>query len=130
MRHNRKIIYLAGFLFSLPMGLAFYINSNFLSSVVGEGLSGIIFTFASISSIFLSVLIAPKILKRIGSYKFLVLVAGLDALSFLAMVLFHNAWSIVLFFLAGFCLNTLVVFSLDELLKIFSINSDTGKTRG
>ena len=129
MKSDRKIIYLAEFLFSLPVALAIYINSSFISSFVGIKFVGIIYTLGSLSSIG-ALLIAPKILKRVGGYKFLLSVVFLDALSFGALSLVKNAWLVVIVFVLGFCLNTLLIFSLDELLKIFSKDKDTGKIRG
>ena len=129
MKHDRKIIYLAGFLFSLSVALMSYINSSFLSSFVGEKLVGIIYTIGSIISI-LALLIAPQIFRKIGGYRFLLLVIGLDALSILSFVLTKNVWGIIIAFIFSFTLNIIIVFSLDELLKIFSKNSRTGGVRG
>ena len=129
MQNKIKTIHKAGFVFFLSIGFAAYINSNFISSFVGEKLTGIIFTLASVGSI-LALLIAPKIFKKIGGYKFLILIALLDALSFLGIALFKNTWAIIFVFIVGLSLNTLIAFSLDELLKIFSKNSNTGETRG
>ena len=127
--HNRKIIYLAGFLFSLPIALASYINSSFISSFVGEKFVGIIYVLGSAFSI-LALLLAPKIFKKIGGYRFLLLIVFLDALSFLALAWTKNIWSAVFVFILGFSMNTLIVFSLDELLKISSKNPALGATRG
>ncbi len=129
MRHNRKILYLAGFLFSLPLALNSYINSSFLSSFVDEKLVGVIYTLASLGSI-LALIVAPKIFKKIGAYKFLLYVALFNALSILAFAYSTSATSAILVFVLGLSLNTLVVFSLDEILKIFSQNEGVGEIRG
>ena len=129
MKHNRKIIYLAGFLFSLPIALASYINSSFISSLVGEKFVGIIYVLGSIGSI-LTLLLTPRIFRKIGGYKFLLYITLLDALSFLILALTKNAWSAGLMFILGFSMNTLIIFSLDELLKIASKDPSTGKIRG
>lgn len=129
MNHNRKIIYLAGFFFSLPIALTSYINSSFLSSLVDEKLVGIIYVLASISSI-IALLIAPKIFRKIGAYKFLLFIILINILSLLILASAKNAWSTVLVFILYFTVNTLIIFSLDELLKIFSKDSATGKIRG
>src|SRR3989344_2564425 len=112
MGHNRKIIYLAGFLFSIPIALMSYVNSSFLSSFVGEKLVGVIYTLASIILI-MALLLIPKIFKRLGGYKFLLLIIGLDILSILAFVLAKNAWSVIIAFIFGFAFNTIIIFSLD-----------------
>jgi len=128
-KHNRKIIYLAGFLFSLPLALMSYINSSFLSLFVRSEMVGLTYTTASITSI-IALLIAPHILRRMGGYKFLLTVIGLDALTVLTFVVAEKTWIVITAFIAGFALNMIIVFSLDELLKIFSKNSGMGGARG
>ena len=129
MKHNRKVIYSAGFLFSVSTALMLYINSSFLSSFVNQKLMGLVFALASVFSI-IGLLIAPSIFKKIGGYKFLLLVIALDALSILIFAFSKSAWVAIPAFVAGFALNILIVFSLDELLKIFSKGPTTGSTRG
>ncbi len=129
MKHDRKIIYLAGFLFSIPVALVSYINSSFISSFIGERTVGIVYILGSIGSV-LSLLFAPDILKKVGAYKFLLSVILLDSFSFFILASTKSVWTIVAMFVLGFSMNTLIIFSLDELLKIFSKNSVTGKIRG
>jgi len=129
MRHERKIIYLAGFLFSLSIALTAYISSSFLANFVDEKSVGIIFSLGALASI-LALLLTPKIFRKTGGYKFLLLIALLDALSLLLLSIVQNAWSAALVFILYLSLNTLLIFSLDELLKIFSRDSLTGKIRG
>ena len=87
------------------------------------------YAIGSIASI-LALLIAPHILKRMGGYKFLLLVVGLNALTVLSFVWAQQTWIIATAFIVGFALNMLIVFSLDELLKIFSKSSGMGGARG
>lgn len=129
MKHERKIIYLEGFLFSIPIAVASYINSSFISSLISEKLVGIIYVLGSISSI-LALLLAPKLFRRLGGYKFLLLIATMDAFSFLALALMKNVWGTIAVLILVFSLNALMFFSLDEFLKILSENSVTGKVRG
>ncbi len=129
MSHNRNIIYLAGFLFSLPIALSAYINSSFISSFLGEKLTGMVYVLGSLGSI-LALAFSPKIFQKIGVHKFLLLTIFLDALSFGLLAVVNTQWIIITVFILGLCLNTLVIFSLDELLKIFSQNKSTGSIRG
>jgi len=129
MQHNRKIIYLIGFLFSLPVALASYINSSFIASFVGEKFVGYIYILGSLSSI-AGLLIAPTIFRKVRGYNFLLLVIFISACSFFAFSLLENTTGLIIMFTLGFVTNTLLVFSLDELLKIFSTESRTGKVRG
>ena len=129
MRHTRTIIYLAGFIFSLPIALMAYINSSFIASFIDEKLVGTVYTLGSIISLF-ALLTVPQIFRKTGGYKFLLWVTALDSLSILLLAFSQNAWSAVVLFVLGFTMNILIYFSLDEILKIFSKNSGTGKTRG
>lgn len=113
----------------MPIALMSYVNSSFLSSFVGEKLVGIIYTIGSIASI-LALLTAPQIFRKIGGYRFLLLIIGLDALSILSFVLMKNALGIIIAFILNITFNIIIIFSLDELLKIFSKNSKIGGIRG
>ena len=129
MQHNRKIIYLAGFLYSFPFALAAYINSSFISSFTGQKLVGMIYVLGAIGSV-LMLFIAPKILSKLGGYKFLLLISFLGALTFGALSIAQNTFSVIILFIFLLSLNTMLIFSLDELLKIFSEDKLTGKIRG
>ena len=129
MNRDRKIIYLAGFLASIPVALMSYINSSFLSLFISPRLVGVAYIGASLFSIIL-LSISPKIFKKLGGYKFLLLTIGLSALSILLFVFSKNTFTAICAFILTFALDVVVFFSLDELLKIFSRDSITGKTRG
>jgi len=129
MKRDRLIIYFAGFLASIPIALMSYINSSFLATFINSKFVGLIYIFGSIISILL-LLITPKVFRKIGGYKFLLLVIGLNTLAILWLALSTNAFSAICAFVLGFALNIVVFFSLDELLKIFSRDSSTGSIRG
>ena len=118
-----------GTIFSLSIALMSYVNSSFISSFVDEKRVGMIYALGSIVSI-LALLIAPKIFRKIGGYKFLLWTIGLNALSIFLFAFSNSALSAIPLFVSVFALNTLIFFSLDELLKIFSRESSTGKIRG
>ena len=129
MQPNRKIIYYAQFLYSIPVALAYFINSSFIASFTGEKMVGIIYALGSILSIF-ALLIAPKIFRKLGGSRFLLLASLLYGLSFLGLALLKNSFSVIIAFILSVSFNTLMIFSLDEILKIFSENKQTGKIRG
>ena len=52
MKKNRKIIYLAGFLLSIPLALTSYVNSSFLESYIGKYYVGVVYILASVIAIF------------------------------------------------------------------------------
>jgi MFS family permease len=129
MQINRKIIYYAEFLYSIPISLAYYINSSFIASLTNEKFVGVVYAIGAIISI-LALIYASKIFRKLGGYKFLLLITFLYALSFLALALLKNTLNVIIIFILGMALNTLIIFSLDEILKIFSKDSVTGKIRG
>ena len=129
MKHKRHIIYLAGFIFSLAIALMAYINSSFLSLFINEKLVGTVYALGSLASV-LALAIVPTIFRKIGGYKFLMWAIALDALSVLLFAFSKNSASATVLFVAGFTLNILIYFSIDEFLEIVSKESSTGKTRG
>ncbi len=129
MKRDRNIIYLAGFLYSIPVALMSYINSSFLSRFIDQKLVGLTYILGSIFSVLL-LFIAPRIFRKLGGYKFLLLIVGLDAVSILLFSFSPNAYFASIAFIFGFAFDIIVIFSLDELLKIFSKDSTTGKIRG
>ncbi|OGI94405.1 hypothetical protein A3A03_03880 [Candidatus Nomurabacteria bacterium RIFCSPLOWO2_01_FULL_40_18] len=124
-----KSIFFLGFLFSLHLALTAYINSSFLLTALGEKDVGLVYTLGFIVCI-LALLIVPKILIKIGSDKFLLWSAGLNAISLFVLSIFEGLWLIIPIFIVYLTLNTLIVFSLDEILEIFSKNNGVGKIRG
>jgi MFS family permease len=129
MDHQKKIVYLAGLIFSIPIALMSYINSSFLSSFIDEKFVGMVYFFGSIVSI-LGLLVAPRILRKMGGYRFLLMVIALDSITILVSATIANAWIVIVAFLFGFALNNVIFFSLDEFIKILSKNKSLGGTRG
>ena len=130
-RDNSKLknIFFVGFLLSLHLALTAYVNSSFLSLFLSEKSVGLLYTFGSIATI-IALLFIPKILRRVGGYKFILWSAGLCATSLLLLSSFENILVIIPVFIFYLTLNSIIVFLLDELLEIFSKNSKVGKTRG
>lgn len=124
-----KNIFFVGFLFSLHLALTAYVNSSFLSLYLSEKNVGILYTLGFIISI-ITLLLIPRLLSHIGSYRFLLWSAGLNATSLLFLSMSLKIWLIVPVFISYLVLNTIIVFSLDELLLIFSKNYGIGKIRG
>lgn len=129
MEHKRKILHLAGFIFALPVALMSYVNSSYISSFIGEKSVGVVYTLASLTSI-VALLLVPKIFRKIGGYKFLLSVVGINVISILLFAFSQNSFSVAILFVLCFVCGTMIVFSLDELLKILSRNSSMGQTRG
>jgi MFS family permease len=73
---------------------------------------------------------APRVFSKIGGYKFLLSTALISLLSLLGISFLKNPWLVLLMFLLYLSFNVLVFFSIDEFLKILSIEKSTGVTRG
>ena len=129
MNLKRKIIYLAGFLFSVPLALTSYINSSYLKENISEYSVGILYTVASILAI-LFLFRMPKILTRYGNRKFII-VSGLITLFSLALIaLSENLYIIVGAFVIFFISSDLILASLDIFVEDFSTNKSIGRFRG
>ena len=124
-----KNIFFIGFLFSLHLALTSYINSSFLSTFLKEQNVGFLYTLGFTISI-IALLLVPKILRKVGGYKFLLWIIGLNAISLLSISAFKSIFLIIPIFVSYLTLNIMIIFSLDELLSISSKNSGIGKIRG
>jgi len=129
MRHNRKIIYLAGFLFSIPIALTSYINSSFLENYVDKNYIGLIYIIASIITI-LGLLKMPKILTRFGNRLTALIFSFLIFSSFVLLAFGNNIWIIILAFILYFLSINFIIASLDVFIEDFSIRSPIGSIRG
>ncbi len=129
MKHNRKIIYLAGFLFSIPFAITSYINSSFLEIYVGKNYVGIIYVIASILTI-IGLLKMPKILTRLGNRLVIFLSCLLIFFSLLLLGLGGSVFVVIPAFILYFLSIYFIIASLDIFVEDFSKNSEIGLLRG
>ncbi|HAS80941.1 MAG: Permeases of the major facilitator superfamily [Candidatus Nomurabacteria bacterium GW2011_GWE1_32_28] len=128
-KHNRKIIYLAGFLFSIPIALVSYINSSFLGTFLDSKYISIIYIIASILTI-LGLLKMPKILKRLGNRITILLSLFIIFISLTLLALENNVFTIIIAFILYFISLNYILSSLDVFLEDFSPKTSTGSLRG
>ena len=129
MRNNIKIIYLAGFLFTMTLAMTSYINSSFLQVYLNEYYVGIIYIVASIVTI-LGLLQMPKILTVLGNRRTTLVFSLIALLSLISLSYNGNAYIVVFGFIIYFVSTTFVITSLDIFIEAFSKNSSIGKFRG
>ena len=129
MKHRRKIIYLAGFLFSVALALVSYINSSFLEKFINQDYVGIVYTVASILTIW-GLLQMPKILTHLGNRRSIMLSASLIFVSFLLLAYGKTAFIIIPAFVLYFTSVGLVISSLDIFIEDFSGQGSIGSFRG
>src|SRR3990167_1445151 len=89
-----KNIFFVGFLLSLHFALTAYVNSSFLSLFLKEKNVGLLYTLGFVVSI-ITLLLIPKILRKIGGYKFLLWSVGLNTISLLFLSVSKNIWVII-----------------------------------
>lgn len=129
MKLNRKIIYVAGFIFSLPIALTSYINSSFLEGYVNTYWIGTIYIVGSLLSIW-GFLEMPKIMTRIGNRMATLLFCLLTFFSLVTLAFADQAYIVVPAFILFFVANGFIIASLDIFIEDFSKGSSIGGFRG
>ncbi len=123
-----RIIYSAGFLFTIHTAFLAYINSSFISEVVGKDYVGLVFTAGALLSI-VALNKMPLILNRFGNVKTALFLLGLELASLVGLA-FFTAWFIVPLFIIHYALLILLKFNFDILIEHFSSDKCTGGIRG
>ncbi|MEK7572549.1 MAG: MFS transporter [Patescibacteria group bacterium] len=129
MKNSRKIIYLAGFLFSISIALVSYINSSFLETYINRDYVGIIYIIASVMAIIV-LLKMPKILARLGNYLTVLSSCLLLFISLILLAFGKNVFIVIPAFIFYFVSVGLIVASLDIFIEDSSKNSNVGLIRG
>lgn len=129
MAHHRKILYLATFLFSIPVAITTYINSSFLEGFVSTQKIGLIYIASSLVTIW-GLLFMPKLLTRFGNRRISLYLSVLTLISLLILAFSESTTIIVLAFILNFVSINFLVMSLDIFVEEFSQNTSVGKFRG
>ena len=129
MSKHRKIIYLAGFLFSIPLALTSYVNSSFLESYLNDYSVGIVYIIASIIAIF-GLMEMPRILARLGNRHTTLMFSLASLVSLLALAFAQNKYVVIAAVIIYFISTDFIIASLDIFIEDFSKNSGIGKLRG
>ncbi|MEI8175028.1 MAG: MFS transporter [bacterium] len=129
MKHNRKIIYIAGFLLSIPIALTSYVNSSNLETYTGKYNLGIIYAIASLLTI-LGMLEMPRILTRLGNRFTTLLFSILFLFSLILLAIGGKGFIVIPAFILYFISTNFIFASLDIFIEDFSKNSPVGGIRG
>lgn len=124
-----RIVFSVGFLFSVHVALLSYINSSFLSGIIGQEKIGLIYALGSLISVIM-LFVMPKVLERAGSYKFILLSSLFSAIALFYISNTNNSLGLAAVFVLYLGLNNIFIFTLDEILEIFSENKYLGQVRG
>lgn len=129
MKHNRKIIYLAGFLFSIPIALTSYINSSFLKEFMSAKEVSILYAIASLVTI-VGMLEMPRILNKLGNRVSTLLFSLLCFCSLLLLSFGQSTVVVTSAFILFFVTSNFVFATLDIFIEDFSKNTSVGTLRG
>lgn len=128
-RHHRKIIYLAGFLFSIPLALTSYINSSFLETFLNARYVGVVYMIAATITI-IAMLGMHKILTRFGNRRTTLALSLVMSFSFVLLGSSQSASLAILGFILYFLTTNFIIASLDIFMEDFSENASIGEFRG
>jgi MFS family permease len=129
MKRKRYIVYLAGFLFSLPVALTSYINSSLLESFTNPTKISLIYIVASMLVIF-GLLQMPKVLAKIGNYKTTLLLSILGFISLLLLAFSKNSTTVIISFIVYFISVNFITTTLDIFIEDFTLGPKVGRARG
>lgn len=129
MQYKRRIIFLAGFLFSIPLALTSYVNSSYLKEYLSDGEIGIFYAIASVLAI-ICLIKMPKFLTRYGNKSIMLFCSLLATIALLIIAFSKNYFLILSSFAIFFIATDLILASLDIFVEDFSKNISTGKIRG
>ncbi len=126
----RTVLYILGFLLALQTAIPAYINSSFIGQYLSsENLVGFLYTLSALLAIF-CLLAVPKILKKLGNYKTILLIAAVNVAVLLILAFSQNAKLILVSFIFYLAINAVIYFNLDIFLENHSEDKNTGNIRG
>ena len=123
------VIYLVGFLFSMPVALTSYINSSFLEEFMNPTFVSSVYVIASILTL-IGILEMPKILIHKGNKFAIILLSLITALTLGVLAFAKSSAFIIPAFIVFFVSTSLIFTSLDIFLEDLSGKAPVGKLRG
>jgi len=122
-----SFIYFLGFLWSLAFSLPLYVQSSFISSIVGLENVGLVVFISNLVS-FLTLVGYGRLIRRFSNWRVAIGMVILNLLTVLFLVLSTGLWSIFLYIMVFITMNLFGV-NLDLFLESISDDSDTGRIR-
>jgi hypothetical protein len=129
MKKKLHRIYILSFLFSLHLAISAYVNSTFLSSIIGEHFVGLIYTVAAFVTL---VLLSNTggILKYLGNKRLTLLLLICNMIGLLGLIKSQDATIVSISFVIFIVTNYLVFYCLDIFIEHFGTPASIGRTRG
>lgn len=129
MSNKLHRIYILSFLFSLHLALSAYVNSTFLSKIVGEHFVGLLYTISALVTLIL-LSNTRVILKYFGNKRLTVIFLLINVLGLFGLIESTNAIVVSLSFILFIVTNYLSLYCLDIFIEHFGNPESIGKTRG
>lgn len=132
MFENKKttlFFYLFIILFTLHITPAVYVNSTYLSLFFETKYIGLIYSIASLSTIFVILQMRNK-LKKAGNYHFFISTLFIEMIALVFLIFSINPIITLLAFITLFICHSVVFVNLDIFLEQHTPNDSTGKIRG
>lgn len=129
MQKYRKVIYLAGFLFSIPVALTSYINSSLLETFTTPAIVSAVYVIGSILTI-LNLLRMPAILAKFGNRKTTISYSILIFVAMLALAFGKSNILVISAFILYFLASHMIITTLDIFMEDASGEKNIGKMRG
>ena len=122
-------LFLSNVFLALHYALIIYINSSYLSNFFSETQVSSLYIIASIVNTIL-LLVASRILEKIGNYKFIAYGIGLEFLALVGLTVSLSHFLIGLYFLVHTVVISLLLFGFDLFIEDFTKDeSETGSIR-
>jgi predicted MFS family arabinose efflux permease len=132
MFENKKttlFFYLFILLFTLHITPAVYVNSNYLSLFFDAKYIGLIYSIASLSTVFVILRMRDK-LKKIGNYQVFISTLFIEMVALVFLIFSINPIITLFAFIALFVCHSTAFVNLDIFLEQNTPNDATGKIRG
>ncbi len=129
MKQHRRIIYIAGFVFTISLALTSYINSSFLEAYTNSYYVGVMYVISSLLSIF-ALLLMPDVLSRLGNKITTVFLGLATVAAFVVLAISSNIILVLSAFIIHFLCINLLFANLDIFMEDFSSHKSIGGARG
>lgn len=128
-RLDRTIVYIAGFLFSVPLALTSYVNSSFLEEYTDSKYVGSLYIMASLVTVF-ALMQIPQVMQRIGNRRSAMWLSLGLAISFLLMGIDGSGILAIPAFIGAFVTSSLLITCLDVFVENYTRGKSIGRSRG
>ncbi len=142
-KHAFIILSILMFFFSAQVSLDMYVDSSYLKSTIlttpgfadthswmnPDNVIGALYTIASFITL-LGLILAPRILRRFGNYKWTLSILIVHMLLLLGLAFSNTAWLVIPLFMVESALTSILYFNFDVFLEHYSKDENTGVIRG